>query len=270
MRAIIKGILLFLNIFICIGVLTVTRSILVLFTIKRKFLVSYIVHLFGKIFTLILGIKVKVSGEKSLLKKRGVLFVSNHLSYIDGIVMTSLSPLVFIGRSDLRFWPLFGLFSFLSYTIFVNRNSPLNIQKEIGRIVSFLKDKVNVVLFPEGTSSEGTRLLAFRSSFFVAPLEAKSPTVCLAIKYKKINSEDINDKNKDLVYWYGDMNFFPHLLGVLKLEEILVEVNVCGALEDLEIKDKSTSLQRKYLCDACQKVIEYHLGYGKSPSRNGN
>lgn len=255
----IKTIFLFLSIFLCLANLILIRCLLFLSPHKRSQLISFVIYLFGNVFTLILGIRVKISGEKILLKKRGVFFVSNHLSYLDGVIATSLSPLVFIARGDLRQWPFFGIFSLLSNTIFVERNSRYNVQRDISKIVGFLKNKVNVILYPEGTSTGGKKLLPFKSSFFAAAQEAGCMIVPLAIKYKKINAQDLSEKNQDLVYWYGDMEFLPHLWKVLKLHKIRVEIKVCRPILISEFQNSSPSLQRKYLSESCRLSIEEGL-----------
>lgn len=259
MRRTVKGTFLFLNIFLCMFMLSFVRVVFLLFPARRTFLVSYIVHIINKILVSILGIKVKVSGKSEFLKMRGVFFVINHLSYLDGMVASSLSPLVFIGRSDLKSWPLFGTLSSLSDTIFVNRVDPSNIHRELERIVFSLSNKTNVILFAEGTSTNGKRLLPFKTSFFEAPLKCGCKIVPLAIKYTRINTEELNDKNKDLIYWYGDMEFLPHLFGVLKLKRVDVEVKVFKPLSISEIPNEKFSFRRKYLSSACQEIIEDYL-----------
>jgi 1-acyl-sn-glycerol-3-phosphate acyltransferase len=251
----IKTIFLFSSIFLCTALLILIRCLFFLSLHKRNRLISFIIYLFGKVFTLILGVRVEIGGEKTLLKKRGVFFVSNHLSYLDGIIATSLSPLVFIARGDLRQWPFFGIFSLLSNTIFVERNSRYNLQRDISKIVGFLKSKVNVILYPEGTSTDGKKLLPFKSSFFAAAQEAGCMIVPLAIKYKKINAQSLSKKNQDLVYWYGDMEFLPHLWKVLKLDKILVEVRVCRPQLASEFTDKPLSSARKCLSESCRLSI---------------
>lgn len=256
MARMLKATLVFLSICIFIFILAFVRVFFIFFPKRKVFLLSYIVHILNKILAFILGVKVRVSGHKELLKERGVFFVINHLSYIDGIIASSLSPLIFIGRSDLKNWPLFGVLSRLSCTIFVDRINASNIHKELQMMKSILRQKTNIILFPEGTSGDGKKLLSFKSSFFAAPLETQCRIVPLAIKYIKINSEDINDRNKDLVYWYGDMEFMPHLTKVLSLRKIEVEVGVSESLQISDTQIKSPSFNRKYLSDMSYEVIE--------------
>ena len=129
MRQAIKVIFAFINILFFIALLFLARYLFAFLLKRRTFLLSYIVHIFSKITVFILGIKVKVCGNQELLKERGVFFVSNHMSYLEGIVISSLSPLVFIGRADLKSWPILGILSLLSDTIFVNRNGSLSIYR---------------------------------------------------------------------------------------------------------------------------------------------
>jgi len=256
MKREIKTIFIFSIIIFSTIALIALRLIFIFYPAKKRLLTTYVVHLFGKIATFTLGIKVNIRGRKDLLKKRGQFFICNHLSYIDGIVATGLAPLVFIAKADVRKWPFFGFFTFLSDTIFVNRTNPSNIQKEIKKMVSFLNDGINVILFPEGTSTNGEKLLPFKSSFFAAPLEANAAAVPLVITYKSINSQAINEKNRDFVYWYGSMPFLPHLLGVLKLDSIVLDIKVCEPLQGSLSYNKGIASGRKDLCEASWKAIE--------------
>ena len=256
MKREIKTIFIFSTIIFCSVVLATLRLIFVFSPAKKRLLTTYVVHIFGKVSTFTLGIKVNIHGRKDLLKKKGMFFICNHLSYIDGIVATGLTPLVFVAKADVRKWPFFGFFTFLSDTIFVNRMSAANIQKEIKRIISFLNDNINVILFPEGTSTDGQKLLPFKSSFFAAPLKARSPIVPLVVKYKLINHQKITEQNRDLVYWYGTMPFLPHLLKALSLGSITLDIEVCEPIQNITEDNKNIAAKRKDLRDASWQAIE--------------
>ncbi|MDD5195649.1 MAG: lysophospholipid acyltransferase family protein [Candidatus Omnitrophica bacterium] len=255
----IKAFILTLGIFFCIIALILVRCVFVFLPHLGRKMIPHVVYIFGKLLVFVLGIKVILTGRGELLKSKGVLFVSNHLSYLDGIIATSLAPIVFIARADLRKWPLFGLFSFLSNTIFVERIRRAYVQEDADKIYKALKDDINVILYPEGTSADGRSLLPFKSSFFMAPILAQAKIVPLAIKYKKINSDDINEKNKDLLYWYGEMEFIPHIFKFLTLRKITVEVKVCEPIMPVIAEGDNLSIQRKILADACRKAIEAAL-----------
>lgn len=254
----VKTIMLFASIIVCMFFLSVARLVLMASSSRREYLVSFILHIFGKIFAFILGIKVILSGQKHLLRKKGLFLVSNHLSYIEGIALISLLPLLFIAKADIRRWPFFGLFAFLSSTVFIERTNPLKVSCEIDKMVLHLERKVNLILFPEGTSTNGA-LFPFKSSFFQVPIRANAPIVPLVIRYKKINSSGIREDNKDLVYWYGDMEFLPHLLKLLKLRNLLLEIHVCKPIFTFHLKEKNASSNRKYVRDECRNSIESYL-----------
>ncbi|MBN2120797.1 MAG: 1-acyl-sn-glycerol-3-phosphate acyltransferase [Candidatus Omnitrophica bacterium] len=261
MKRAFKVLLVFLSILFCIVALSVIRLVFVSWPLRRTRIASYVVHYNNKFIAAILGIKIKLSGQTQFLKTKGTFFVSNHLSYIDGVVVSSISPLIFIGRSDLKTWPLFGALTNLSDTIFVNRINYSNIHNELERIVSVLRARINVVLFPEGTSTNGKELLPFKTSFFEAPLKAGCRIVPLAIRYLSVNGQEINQSNQDFVYWYGDMYFFPHLLGVAGLKEVVLEVKVFEPLETENVNGKTFSFQRKYVGSVCQEIINNHLNH---------
>lgn len=258
MKRTLKLVLILFSMFLSMAAISLVR--LILKDYPRRIYYAYRVnHFFNNIFTLILGIKIKLVGEKEILKQKGVFFVSNHLSYIDGIAMSSVVPLVFIGRSDLKKWPLFGLLSRLSYTIFVDRINPAGIHAEISKIDFFIHHGINVILFPEGTSTDGRKLLPFKSSFFTVAVHTECPVVPLAVKYKKIDNAKISEHNKNLVYWYGEMSFLPHLFKVLGLNKIELEIKICKPIDILRLEGKAPSLQRKYLSNASREAILQHL-----------
>ena len=258
MKRAFKLILLLLNLFLSLGAIALVRLILAR-SKKRIYYACRINRFFNRIFSLILGIKVNLVADKEILKKKGVFFVSNHLSYIDGIAISGIVPVVFIGRSDLKNWPLFGLLSTLAYTIFVDRINPSDIHEEIGKIDFFIHQGINVILFPEGTSTDGRKLLPFKSSFFTVAVHTECPVVPVAVKYKSVDARKIDEKNKDLVYWYGNMDFLPHLFKVMGLDKIELDVKICKPLDILRLKGKNHSLQRKYLSDASRETIENNL-----------
>ena len=268
MKQIIKAVLIFFNLMLFIGILFTAQFVLILLPKRRTLMLSYIVHIFSRIMVFIMGVRARVIGDKDLFREKSLFLVSNHLSYIEGIVASSIVPLAFIGRADLKRWPLLGVLALLSDTIFVKRNTH-DIHRELKQMVSCLKGGVNLIFFPEGTSGDGTRLMPFKASFFEAPIEAESKIVPLAIRYLYINGQRIDERNKDLVYWYGNMEFFPHLLGVLRLNNIDLEFIICDAM-DVSTIESDNSSQRKRLSSLCRQSIEDKLDPDKAVEVNSS
>src|ERR1043165_9219823 len=95
---------------------------------------------------------------------RDGLLACNHLSYLDVLVLAALTPSLFVAKSEVRQWPVFGWFARLAGTIFVNRSKPSQAARSADEIAVALRDGALVVLFPEGTSSGGETVLPFKSS----------------------------------------------------------------------------------------------------------
>lgn len=214
--------------------------------------ISLAIHIFSVMAAFVMGIKISVSGFEKIKNRKGLFLVTGHLSYLDGIVASRVFPLIFVARGDLKSWPFFGIFTLLSQTIFVNRNNAYNLQEEIKRISFVLGYGVNVMFFPQGTTTNSPCDMSFKSSFFEAPIESSSAVVPFVIRYKKINGMPVEERNKDSIFWYGDMDFIPHLVCVLGLKRIEVELEI---LEPIEASQKD----RKSLSAFSQEAIKNKL-----------
>lgn len=179
----------------------------------------------------ILGIRLIIEGKTQYLKERYNFIISNHLSYLDGVILGSLFPVVFVSKLAVKSWPIFGWMTQISGTIFIDRKRKLKSVSSIEEIAGMLKKGVNVLLFPEGTSTDGTRLLPFQSVFFQAPINSGSAIIPITIQYTKINSCNVSLLNRDKVCWYGQVKFFKHLLDVLRLRDIEAKVTIHPKIE---------------------------------------
>jgi len=154
-----------------------------------------------------LDCKVSVEGS---LPKHG-LVVSNHLSYVDIIVIGSTGAAIFVSKSDVKSWPVFGLLTRLAGTIYVDREHRLAVRRCVDEMENALKTGLPLVIFPEGTSSGGESVLPFRSSLLGGAETGDWEISAAAIDYQM---ED-GDPSTEVCYW-GDMVFGPHLLALLR------------------------------------------------------
>ena len=140
----------------------------------------------------------------------GGLLVSNHLSYLDILVLSSLRPVVFVAKKDVKSWPVFGWFAALAGTIFVDRER----RTHVGQITQAIEETMNrgvlVVLFPEGTSSGGETVLPFKSSLLEPAVRQTQPLSAALIQYEL----DDGDASEEVCYW-KDMTLLPHLINLL-------------------------------------------------------
>jgi len=140
---------------------------------------------------------------------RGLL-ICNHLSYLDIVVLASLTPAVFVAKQDIKSWPVIGWLTGLAGTLFVDRERRTRVGQTNEEIRKALDEGVLVVLFPEGTSSDGQTVLPFKSSLLEPAAQQIHPLSVALIQYQL----EAGEVGEDVCYW-GDMTFFPHLLNLL-------------------------------------------------------
>ena len=154
----------------------------------------------------VFGCRPQIHGD---IPKRGLL-VSNHLSYFDIILLGSLTPAVFVSKADVRGWPLFGWLAALSGTVFIERERRTHVGAVNREIETALADDLLVVIFPEGTSSNGETVLPFRSSLLEPALRGGHEIHISRLRYTLTEG----DAKQEVCYW-GDHSFFPHLMNLL-------------------------------------------------------
>ena len=143
------------------------------------------------------------------------LLVSNHLSYLDIIVLSSIRTCVFVAKRDVASWPLFGWLAHAAGTIFVDRERRVSSGKAVDLIRKAIACSSIVVLFPEGTSSDGSTVLPFKSALFESAVQLRCPIAAASIEYA-LDEGSVAD---EVCYW-RDMTLMPHLLNVLFKREI--------------------------------------------------
>lgn len=136
------------------------------------------------------------------------LIVSNHLGYLDVFVIGSVIPAIFVAKSDVRGWPAVGLLCRLSGTIFVERNRRHSASASLKAMHAALDSGRPVVIFPEGTSSDGAAVLPFKTSLLEAATSHRATAA--AIDYE-LPGGSVAD---EICYW-RDMTFAPHFWNVL-------------------------------------------------------
>jgi 1-acyl-sn-glycerol-3-phosphate acyltransferase len=159
----------------------------------------------------VLGIRVRTHGT---IPASGLL-VSNHLSYLDIIVLSSIRPCVFVAKSDVAKWPLFGWLAHAAGTIFVNRERRFSAPKTVDAIGDAIANGSVVVIFPEGTSSDGSTVLPFKSALLESAVQLHAPIAAASVEYALANGSVADE----VCYW-RDMTLVPHLLNLFLKREI--------------------------------------------------
>jgi 1-acyl-sn-glycerol-3-phosphate acyltransferase len=152
------------------------------------------------------------------IPSRGLL-VCNHLSYLDILVLSSITPAVFVAKREIKSWPLFGRLADWAGTLFIDRERRTHVRQMNAAIQSVLDQGLLVVLFPEGTSSNGQTVLPFKSSLLEPAAQTTHPLAIGSIQYQL----EAGDVGEDVCYW-GDMVFFPHLINLTSHRAIRASV----------------------------------------------
>jgi 1-acyl-sn-glycerol-3-phosphate acyltransferase len=211
--------------------------------------------LFHRIGLKLLGVKVISAGVPTA--KRPLLVCSSHGSWLDIPVLSSLFPVSFVSRADVARWPVFGTLARLQRSIFIDRSRRSATHKATQAIAARLYAGDAIVVFPEGTTSDGNALLPFRSSLLGAAQQAMQAQgssneifiqpVC--IHYCGMHGLPMGRSHRPFAAWYGDMDLVPHLFDLLRLGAIEVRVSFGEPLRLNNAND------RKNMAEIIQKAV---------------
>src|SRR5258706_1024907 len=232
---------------------------------RRWRIVSRMTQSFVTLIRMIVNVRITVQGDLDLLDIEGAFIASNHLGYLDGFVLGSMFPILFVSKKEVRGWPVIGAWTALCGTVYIDRERKGKIPLVVEEIVERINQKANILIFPEGTSTNGDHLRPFQTAPFAAALRAHAPVLPLTLTYRRINGEPVSEANRDDIYWYGDMDFMTHFWRVLSLRHIEVAVKFHLPIETAHYKNISAG--RKLLSQACYNAIASGLPQERKPQR---
>jgi 1-acyl-sn-glycerol-3-phosphate acyltransferase len=140
------------------------------------------------------------------------LIVCNHVSYLDILVLSSAARCVFLAKSEIKSWPFIGWIASLTGTVFIDRSRRIQTHHLQPQVQRQLKSGLPLLLFPEGTSTDGRNILPFRSSFFQAAVTVAAPVTAAYLAYEL--PEGDGDPVTDIAYW-GEMTLLPQFFKLL-------------------------------------------------------
>ncbi len=202
----------------------------------------------------IFGFKIERHGEPS--GERPTLFVSNHTSYLDILILSTQMPVSFVAKAEVADWPFFGWLAKLQRTVFVDRQRR-STHTQRDDMARRLDAGDNLMLFPEGTSDDGNRLLPFYSALFgVAERRVGGRPIAvqpLSIAYTRLDGAPIGYGLRPLIAWYGDMELLGHLWRVACLGHVtaVVQFHSVVTLDDFG--------SRKALSRHCETAVAMGL-----------
>ncbi len=194
------------------------------------------------------------------------LFVSNHVSWVDILVLGKvIKGACFIAKQEMSGWPVLGYLAGLQRTIFIDRGRRSDAVNQKQELHDRMKEGDNLILFPEGTTSDGARVLPFKSALFGVTEKVMHLHVDeqghvdelmvqpVTIVYRRINNMPVNRNSLFKVAWIGDMDLGPHLWSFLRLLKVEVEVHFHKPVS------RNLFKTRKELATYCHRTVEKRL-----------
>lgn len=182
----------------------------------------------------LIGVRVKVEGR--LASDVPVLLIANHTSWLDIPVISAVAPVSFVAKNEVAGWPFVSWLAKLQRTVFVDRNRRTSVGDTAGEMIERLDAGDNLVLFPEGTSSDGARVLPFKTSLLAAAKPTRGAGArtstrgavvqTLAIVYTRIHGLPIDRADRHLIGWYGDMELPGHVWKLIETCPVDVTVRL--------------------------------------------
>jgi 1-acyl-sn-glycerol-3-phosphate acyltransferase len=179
---------------------------------------------YWRVSSRLLGLRARVRGTPCTA--RPCLFVANHVSYVDIVLLGALLPANFVAKREVAGWPVFGFLSKAQRTLFVERRGARS-REQRDALVARLAAGDSLVLFPEGTSSDGGRVLRFKSALFAVAEPGAGPPLQVqpvSVAYVGLDGMPLGRHLRPLVGWFGDMDLAPHLWALLGLGRIEAEL----------------------------------------------
>lgn len=197
----------------------------------------------------ICGLRLNIIGKPD--GGPGCLYVANHCSYLDIPVLRAVIDATFVSRHDVAGWPLLGPLARMTGTLFFERRARRS-GEQARHIAGHLDKGTSIILFPEGTSTDGNRVLPFKSSLFAA-IERGQPGMRrvqpVTIAYSKIYNVPMSMIDRPLFAWYGDMDLAPHLWQFLHIGSATIDITLHDPVEIEPGQD------RKALASRCRDRV---------------
>ena len=220
---------------------------------NRWTIISRLTYSFTFLLRTILNLDVKIDGDTEPMLARGRVIIANHFSYLDGIVLGSIFPTVFVSKREVKKWPVIGLWAAICGTIFIDRQKKHQVRSLVVEMSRRLNQGANILLFPEGRATNGERILPFQTAPLAAPLRNHAIIVPITLRYTRVDDTPVSKENRDWIYCYDDMDFVPHFWKLLSLRRIEVVVTIRQKIDCSRYEDSSAG--RKQLALDCYRRV---------------
>lgn len=206
-------------------------------------------HLYHRLVARLIGVRIVVKGD--VASQGPLLLAPNHVSWIDIVVLSAVAPLSFIAKREVAGWPLFGWLAKLQRCVFVDRERRQATGASHDELTERLTAGDILVLFAEGTSNDGARVLPFKSAFFAAAERLSIPVQPVTLAYTRLHDMPLTRRWRPLFAWYGDMDLAPHLWQALMTGPLEVTVTCHPVL--------ASHLSRKEMAQQAENAVRQGL-----------
>ncbi|MCX7096409.1 MAG: lysophospholipid acyltransferase family protein [Methylococcales bacterium] len=194
-------------------------------------------------FSAILNLRVNQEG---VLPDQGTMLVSNHISWLDIIVIGQFLPAYFVAKSDISGWPVIGFLAKQGGTVFIRRGDKQQIKATSEQMLGLLKQNSTIIAFPEGTTTAGQDVQHFHASLFQPALMAQSAIQAAVVQYQ--------GEARVQAPFIGDDEFVSHLLKMLALDKIEVSLSFLPVIDSAGKSRQTVSLETRELI--AQRIAE--------------
>jgi 1-acyl-sn-glycerol-3-phosphate acyltransferase len=211
----------------------------------------------------VMGLEIELIGRVPVTG----MVVSNHLSYLDAVVLGALVPAVFVAKAEVRQWPLAGWLTASGGTIYLKRENVRAAAEVNRRLTTAMAEDLPIVVFPEGTTTGATDPLPFHPALFEPALRSHAPVWPTALGYTVDGSaERVAD---DICYW-GDMKFVPHLVRLMRLRRIRATVRISDEPVYAPNRNQAAIVSHAAVEAMLNEGLNQHPGYAAAPSVSGH
>lgn len=184
----------------------------------------------------VIGAHVVVTGETP----PPGLIVANHLSYLDILVFSTAAACIFVSKREVKSWPGVGWIASLSGSLYIDRTRRSDTRAIQPEMQVALACGMRLVVFPEGTSSDGSGLLPFHSSLFQPAVDLHAPVTAAFLQYEISDG----DAGEEVCYW-GDHMLVPHALNLLTKQGVRAQVRFSGRQHKFEDRKEAARVMRE-------------------------
>lgn len=201
-----------------------------------------------------LGVTLEVGAGATAIRAPSGMLVANHVSFLDIFAINALAPACFVAKDDVRSWPLIGWMSSRTDTIFIERGSRRAAQLTRENLVGHLRDGKRVVVFPEGTTSDGRQVLPFHGALLQSAIDAGVAVTPLALRYT-----DVAGTQSAAADYIGDTTLAACLWAIACADGLRVRIEILPSLS-------TAASDRRHLAAQAHRVVTHALKYAFNPN----